>query len=354
VLNRPKISICIPAYNRSKFLNPLLDSIVTQDADTNDFEIVIAEDKSKERAQIKAIIDEYVINNSKISFIYHENETNLGYDRNIKNLIDISRGEYCFFMGNDDIMAIDAIKKVIDTLGKNKNIGVIIRSYDWFDFDYKKPIQQIKYFSEDRVFQSGSEAISFAFRRSGVISGYIVNRDIAVEVKTDQFDGILFYQMYLSCKILQITNAFYISQILTHSRSTETPDFGNTEIEKKHFTPGHYSPSARIQMISGMLLIARGVNFSFNTKIYYLIENDIANHIYPYISDQLNLRFLDFFNFYYTIAKFGLWKYPLFHIHMIFAYILKEEKYDFITKIIRNLLGKTLILSQVGRGKTSS
>jgi abequosyltransferase len=353
VLTDPKISICIPAYNRAKFLPSLLESIVTQGIDKDVFEIIVAEDKSLERDKIRDIISNFIKMYPKIKFLYHENLENLGYDRNIKNLINLSRGKFCFFMGNDDIMAENAMQKVSDVIDHNPNLGVIIRSYDWFDTDFQKPIQEIKYFTEDRIFQSGKEAISFAFRRSGVISGYIVNRELAQLFETSDFDGILFYQMYLTSKILKITNAYYISQILTHSRSTEVPEFGNNLVESKHFTPGKYTPAARIQMISGMLHIAKTVLLSEDPKTYYSIETDIANHIYPYIADQLDLPPLEFINFYRRLSKLGLGRYLLFHTHLAIGYLLKESNYNKMTKFVRKTLGKTLILSKVGKGKIS-
>jgi len=49
------ISVCIPAYNRAAVLPELLDSILAQDFD--DYEIVICDDCSRERDQIRAVVD---------------------------------------------------------------------------------------------------------------------------------------------------------------------------------------------------------------------------------------------------------------------------------------------------------
>ena len=93
--------ICIPAYNRARYLPALLDSIVAQDF--RDFEIVICEDKSPERDQIAAIVREYQ-SRYPAMLRYFENEENLGYDGNVRKLVQKAPGEFCFFMGNDDIM----------------------------------------------------------------------------------------------------------------------------------------------------------------------------------------------------------------------------------------------------------
>src|SRR5258708_14363479 len=106
---RQKFSICIPAYNRAKFLGPLLDSIFVQDY--KDFNIVICEDRSRERGEIASIVQGYAARFPG-GFHYYENEKNLGYDANIRNLVEKATGEYCFFMGNDDLMCPGALECV--------------------------------------------------------------------------------------------------------------------------------------------------------------------------------------------------------------------------------------------------
>ena len=100
-MTSPKFSICIPAYNRVRYLPALLDSIYTQDC--NDFEIVICEDVSPERKHIAAIVRNYAERHPD-TLRYYENETTLGYDSNIRNLVEKADGDFCFFMGNDDLM----------------------------------------------------------------------------------------------------------------------------------------------------------------------------------------------------------------------------------------------------------
>jgi len=79
-----KLSVCIPAYNRKEFMVPLLDSILMQDYE--DLDVVICEDKSPQRDEIKNIVQTYIIekkiNPNKIK--YFENKYNLGYDKNLE------------------------------------------------------------------------------------------------------------------------------------------------------------------------------------------------------------------------------------------------------------------------------
>ena len=167
----------------------LLDSIYAQNY--KGFEIVICGDFSREREQIAAIARDYAERYPN-TLRYYENETNLGYDANVRNLVATASGEYCFFMGNDDLMCPGALGAIADILGRHQNIGLVVKSYAWFDEVPEKINQEIRYFSEERQFAAGKEAIRICFRRSGVISGYIVHRESALAAATDKFDGTAF------------------------------------------------------------------------------------------------------------------------------------------------------------------
>ena len=56
---KPLLSICIPTYNREKYLKRLLDSIVSQKefTDSDDVEIVIDDGPSKDNTEV--LVQEY-------------------------------------------------------------------------------------------------------------------------------------------------------------------------------------------------------------------------------------------------------------------------------------------------------
>ena len=81
-------SICIPSYNRPAEIRRLLNSIDTTHVD--EVEIVICEDKSPKREEIrKQVLDFKSKTQYEVNYI--ENEENCGYDKNLRNLIQIGR-----------------------------------------------------------------------------------------------------------------------------------------------------------------------------------------------------------------------------------------------------------------------
>ena len=110
----PRISVCIPAYNRPGELKILLNSILNQDYD--EYEIVVSDDNSPLSEEIRVAIDHFIKKYPKKTIRYFKNNKNLGYDANLRFLIERAEGEYCLFMRNDDLLYIDALSKIVSVL----------------------------------------------------------------------------------------------------------------------------------------------------------------------------------------------------------------------------------------------
>jgi glycosyltransferase involved in cell wall biosynthesis len=335
-LDRRLFSVCIPAYNRAQHLAPLLRSILSQDFD--DYEIVICEDMSPEREQIAACVREFqACYPGRLR--YFENEVNLGYDGNIRTLVEKASGQFCFFMGNDDIMCEGAMENVAGIIRSHSNVGVVLKSYGWFDEVPEKVNQEIRWFNEVKEIDAGVPAIKFAFRRSGVISGYVVHRDSALQAATSKFDGTLYYQLHLTASVLVGKTAVCTPKVLVLCRNKVPPDFGNSAREKGMFIPGTYTPQARLTMIGGALTIIRDLKESRGIDAVEDVIHDYANYFYPYIKDQLRLPLGEYRKLYRAFGRMGFAKYPLFHVYFVLGYLLGEDRFDALTAIIRKRLG---------------
>ena len=335
---RKTFSVCVPAYNRAVRLPALLDSVYAQDF--KDFEIIICEDDSPERPQIRTIAQEYS-ERYPGTLRYVENATNLGYDANVRRLVELAGGEFCFFMGNDDLMCAGALKAAAELLTRYTNVGVILRSYAWFDEVPEKINQTVRYFTEERELSAGAEAIRVCFRRSGVLSGYIVHRDSAYAIATSKFDGTLYYQLHLTANVLATRNAVFTPAVLVLCRAGEPPEFGASGCEKGKYVPGRYTPQARLNMVAGALSIVANLKDSTGIDVVADVEHDYADYFYPYIKDQLGLSFHDFMRLYRAYGRMGFDKYSMFHLYCIAGYLLGEARTDGITRFARGILGRS-------------
>jgi abequosyltransferase len=230
----PELSVCIPAYNRPRELIELLDSIDGQSAD---FEIVICEDHSPMREQITAAVEDFRRRAPHIRLHYHLNEKNLGYDGNLRRVVERASGKYCVFMGNDDLMHRGALARIQGAVA-GENIGVVLRSYTSFDTDPNQIAEVFQYLAEDRFFPAGEQSIITFYRRSVVIPGMVVHRAAALQLSTDRYDGTLLYQLHLVANILTAKNGFYLREPIVNYRNGGTPFFGSSESEQGLYQPG--------------------------------------------------------------------------------------------------------------------
>jgi len=345
---KPLISVCIPAYNRPEVLPDLLDSILSQDFTS--FEIVICEDYSPRRNEIAALVKAFQADYPN-RIRYFENETNLGYDANLRNLIEKAAGEYCLFMGNDDLMTSGALAAVGAALGRHANVGIILRSYAAFDDD-PDINQTFRYFDRELFFPAGSETIVTFFRRSVVISGLVVHRYAARKFATDRFDGTLLYQLHLVANILAEKNGVFLPEILALYRNGGIPDFGNSEKEKGKFVPQEQTPESSLHFMNGMLEIASSIGQSRGRGVYGAILHDIGNYSFPILAIQSRRPLKIFACYSWGLARLGFWRCGMFYLYFLALLLLGAHRSDVLIRLVKRRLGHTPAIGAVYRGES--
>jgi abequosyltransferase len=346
-MNKPIISVCIPAYNRAGVLSELLDSITEQDFDS--FEIVITEDCSPQRSQISEVMREYKERYPNL-IRYFENEENLGYDGNLRHLFEVAQGDYLFFMGNDDQMCPGALVKVADAIARYPDVGVVLRSYAAFDGVPDNIVQIFRYFDDERFFPAGIETITTLYRRSVVIPGMVFHRQSALKYSTDRFDGTLLYQLYLVAQILAERNAVFLPDITVLYRNGGTPDFGNSAAEQGKFEPQNQTPESSLLFIKGMLGIAREIAKERRLPFYRPVFRDLANYSYPLLSIQARQPKSIFFGYGWSLVRMGFGRYPLFWVYWLSILMLGTNRMDRMIVWIKKKLGYTPSLGKVYQG----
>lgn len=297
--NRPLFTVCIPAYNRAALLAPLLDSILCQAF--KDYEILVCEDGSPERSDIAAVVRSYQQVGGQIR--YEENADNLGYDGNIRRLVERAQGQYCVFMGNDDLLCENALQVIADAIGRQADCGVVVRSYASFEQSPHTLKQTFRYYPEELVIPAGASAIFTAFRRSVVISGMVIHRDSAQAFSSKRFDGTLLYQLYLVGMVLAKRSVVFVPQIIALRRDGTPPDFGNSASERGKFVPRDQTPDSSVHFMKGMLDIALYVEESSRLPVFPLIRSDIGNYSYPILSIQAMRSFAVFLRYGWQLKR---------------------------------------------------
>jgi abequosyltransferase len=132
-----KLSICIPTYNRAKYLEELLDSISVQLDKTmrKQIEICISDNASND--DTKSVVRVFE-KKSALHVKYHRNGKNVGFDRNYKFVADMADSSYCWVIGSDDTLPEGAIARVLEEVSKGGDIFLFDREEYSLDMKFLK------------------------------------------------------------------------------------------------------------------------------------------------------------------------------------------------------------------------
>ena len=335
------LSICIPSYNRPIELIRLLRSL-PKDV-YNDIEVVISEDKSPKRNDINIAVQEFKLSNPDLKIFYSENEINLGYDLNLKELIKKASGQFIMFMGDDDTFIKRNLLKYINFLKDNTDVGYILRRYTIIDSNHKK--ENFRYFNSNKFFNSGLDSMLVMLRRSVFISGFCFKR---VYVKdffdTDYFAGTLLYQLFLCAELCLNHKSAYCDIHITEMNENQRgiPEFGNSNSEKELYNPGKISIQNSINFVKSFLVITRYIDEKYKVESTSKFLLNFSKYSYPVLSIQRDKGIKKFVRYKKELLEeIPLNKSMHFYIYYYSLLILGKKTSDSIIIFLKNILGYT-------------
>jgi glycosyltransferase involved in cell wall biosynthesis len=113
----PKVSICIPTYNRSHYLTYSVNSVLKQTY--TDFELIICDDGSTDdTADVVAKWQD-----SRLRYIRHPQ--NIGRSRNMRSGFDAAVGEYFIKFDDDDGLTPEFLAKTVAILDSHPEVDFV-------------------------------------------------------------------------------------------------------------------------------------------------------------------------------------------------------------------------------------
>jgi len=138
--NMLTVSVCMPLYKGSHVLEFALESLFKQGYYPH--EVILGDDNPidlvNEILQTKLIVSKY---EALLPIKYIKNTYNLGYPKNLQNLISLASGDIIFLLAQDDILGEDALSKTIAAFDLDTDVGVVARPYFWFMDSIDYPVR---------------------------------------------------------------------------------------------------------------------------------------------------------------------------------------------------------------------
>jgi glycosyltransferase involved in cell wall biosynthesis len=202
-----KFSICIPQFNRIDFLIKSIKILELQNY--NNYEIIISDDFSTDNTEI-AIND--IKKKSNCSIVYHRFNSNQGYDRNLRKSIELSTGDYCIILGNDDTFAHNNVLSYLETFLTSNNLPDI--GYcNYCEYSNSKIITRRAY--KSGIIGTGPEVGLQNYSSFSFVAGLIFKKETFDLYNTNKFDKSIYAQIALAFNMI-CNNAvlFSIDQVL--------------------------------------------------------------------------------------------------------------------------------------------
>lgn len=200
MVNKPNLSIIVPAYNCENYIERCIESIINNNL--SNIEVLIINDGSTDKTLEKC---KHIIElNGNIRLINQKNK-GVSYSRNLG--IKKAKGKYVMFVDADDYLTSDFIN-IIDLL-VDSDCDILKFSYNLLNYGSKKSIV-----FKNRRFNSKNENFWIDFlmdSQKNMVWGQIIKKaclkDLYFDEKIFYCEDFLFnFQLYGKCKIIVYTD----------------------------------------------------------------------------------------------------------------------------------------------------
>lgn len=172
----PKISVCIPTYNRPELLGPAIESVLKQTF--SDYELIISDNASGDSTA--AIISSF--KDSRINHI--RKKENIGLVDNWNSCLAASKGKYITIFHDDDLMLPDNLAFKVDALDRNERAGMVHSNFHIIDESGSITKKNAHFIESDDFVESG-----LSFLRKSLLGFNPVNPPSAV-IRKECYDRL--------------------------------------------------------------------------------------------------------------------------------------------------------------------
>lgn len=150
----PKLSFCIATRNRANVLAETLKSIISQA--TKEVEIVIVDGASTDNT--KQVVHRFQQEFAGLRYI--RKDTNGGVDRDYSASVEFAKGEYCWFLSDDDLLKEGAVETVLERLQEGYDLVIVNAENRIYDLSKVLEKRQLD-IKEDRIYKSSDSHAMF-------------------------------------------------------------------------------------------------------------------------------------------------------------------------------------------------
>jgi glycosyltransferase involved in cell wall biosynthesis len=155
-MNKIKLSICIPTYQRENWLRECLGSLAPQ-ITSDEVEVVVIDNYSQDNTS--RVVNEFIKKNQRIR--YYRNEQNLGYSGGQTKCFEHARGDYTAILCDDDLYLDGEVAEILKIINGPQEYAFLALNYYNFVENYRKPHQAVFRPEKDLVFKRAYDILHY-------------------------------------------------------------------------------------------------------------------------------------------------------------------------------------------------
>ena len=307
-----KLSIALPTYNRSYFLNNNLKQLLKEY--DNNFELIIQDNASTDNTQ--EIVEKYI--KLGLPIIYERNLINLGWTKNFEICFKKVKTKYMILLGDDDIIVNGGVDIILNNINEYSPDLIFMNAFSIKNYNKK-------YYASKNDSQQFDldEFLCETILQFRLISSYVINTEYVNKVK--EFSGnfahlhVVFETLSNAKKFIKINNKL-IGSFINNSDFDHKVNFSDIYVKEffllyrkylinkiSKLTMGKietimlkkYFPKlilkSRMDFIKKDELIEENFDLIFNSNNFYkknrnyFIKNTLFNNVILAIISLMNL-----------------------------------------------------------------
>jgi glycosyltransferase involved in cell wall biosynthesis len=180
------LTLAIPTYNRSAFLRQFLESVRDQLSSSSEVELIVSDNASTD--ETSQIMNEELTRGTRLTYI--RNPENIGSDANFLQCYERASGKYVWVMGDDDVLAPYALRRIVGCLSGDEFDLVYLTPVGFEGSDpppwNRSPIQ-----GNARTFADPEPFVRRVHHFFTMISANIVNKDRVESIEHEPFSKLV-------------------------------------------------------------------------------------------------------------------------------------------------------------------
>ncbi|MBS5037704.1 MAG: glycosyltransferase family 2 protein [Fusobacterium sp.] len=327
-----KISVIVPVYNTSKFLEKCLNSIIEQNF--KDIEIIIINDCSTDNSL--EIINELIKTDSRIILINKEKNEGLSAARN--SGIKIAKGEYVLHIDSDDWIEQNYFKNMYEYAKKNQ-ADIVISDY-YLDFNNGKIIYTYDQNKDIELKKENYIENIFLSKSYPCVWNKLIKTELYKKNKIKHPEGIALGEdlavipqlMYYSKKIIKLNKAYYhyIQNIFSITKKYNENKiyeiYEVLKINEKFFQNKKMKLSLNLLKTYHLSIWLFKVKYNFNNKKYIKVLEEYLNLLKKSEIKNIQENKLRIKNYILKYFNGKIYFFILWNVNNILTKLNKEKK----------------------------